>query len=768
MRRVDHARAGSSRRLLILGALVALLANLLVAPGAPPASALSGSDFRPGYIISDALFYSSSAMTEQEIQAFLAAKIGTCQSASNFCLNVYKETMASRARVVSDRTGNVRCEAFQGGADLSAATIIYRVQVACGISAKVILVTLQKEQALVTATNPSQAAMDRAMGYGCPDTAPCATSSLGFGNQIYTGAVQLRTYKASVFGMQPGNHYVAYNPNADCGGSTINIENYATAALYNYTPYQPNTAALANLGTAAPPCGSYGNRNFWVFYSSWFGPTSGPDGAALIAAEYAAQGGPTGTVGTSVSGILTITQNGGGLGQAFQNASIYWSVDTGAKTVRAGPLRDYYFGLDGAAGSMGWPALNQGPIAENGGGVAQLFTGGSLYSSASGTFLVKDPIRSGYFSKDGASGILGWPKADQVCATSNEYCSQVFQGGVVYWSTAAGSYALYGAMVTAYQLSGGPTGPWGLPSSSIGWIPQNGGGVGQVFTNGSVYVATGGGAQLVSGGVRDYYFGLGGAAGSLGFPTADGQCLASGSCSQAFQHGSILWSPTTGGRVGSVEIEAEQARLGGDSGTIGRQLTPLLSYPYNGGGLAVGYAGGSIYWKQSLGAFGALNGPIRDAFFAQGGVAGTYGWPKQDAQCGLPNSGCSQAFEGATIFWTPATGAFGTYGAIGIAYAAAGGGGGTWGWPSSSIAWIPQNGGGVGQVFTNGSVYVATGGGAQLVSGGVRDYYFGLGGAAGSLGFPTAAGQCLASGSCSQAFQHGSILWSPTTGGSVG
>ena len=42
------------------------------------------------------------------------------------------------------------------------------------------------------------------MGYACPDSAPCAPSTLGFGNQVYQGALQFNTYKVDAFGIQPG------------------------------------------------------------------------------------------------------------------------------------------------------------------------------------------------------------------------------------------------------------------------------------------------------------------------------------------------------------------------------------------------------------------------------------------------------------------------------------------------------------------------------------------------------------------------------------
>ena len=251
---------------LALVAVLAIAMSILVA-SPQPADALSGSEFNPGYIISDTLFYDAKAMSEAQIQTFLVAK--------GSGLSTYRSDVASRSRLVSSSTGNVRCEAFPGGTNLLASTIIYQAQTACGISAKVILVTLQKEQGLIGRAELSSAALDRAMGYACPDTAPCASTPLGFGNQVYSGTLQLNTYRAAKFAMQPGVRSIQYHPNSACGASSVNVLNYGTAALYSYTPYQPNASALANLYGTGDACGSYGNRNFWVYYSNWFGSPVG-------------------------------------------------------------------------------------------------------------------------------------------------------------------------------------------------------------------------------------------------------------------------------------------------------------------------------------------------------------------------------------------------------------------------------------------------------------------------------------------------------------
>lgn len=737
--------------MLAVGAIALVAAGLVVSAPNERAEALSGSEFDPGYIISDANFYNGSAMSEAEIQRFLQDAVGGVCNNSN-CLAAYRADTPTRTWSFGT------CSTYVGGANESAARIIYKVQQACKLSAKVILVTLQKEQSLVTDRAPSDGTMRKAMGYGCPDTAACDSTYYGFFNQLFAAGRQLTWYSnpdGSFTSIRIGAYNsIRYSPNASCGSKSVLVKNRATAALYYYTPYTPNAAALANLGGIGDGCSAYGNRNFWVFYNNWFGsPTL--DGAAYIAAEYGAQGGPSGHLGAPTSAILPIAANGGGLGQAFQNGSIYWSPATGALTVRAGAIRDYYFRFGGAAGAIGFPTYNQATIPANGGGTAQAFTAGSIYSSAAGTFLVGAPTLAGYFAENGANGPLGWPKGDLVCGLTDGGCSQVFTGGAVYWTSKAGARAVWGPMFTAYLAAGGPGGTWGQPVSAQSYIGGGAvGGYGQAFSAGSAYHVNGGTAFFVTGSIRDTYFKLGGAAGSLGFPVGAQECSGP-SCVQRFEFGAII-KDGSGTRVASPEIEAVASA---NANLLGASTTGLLYYPYAGGGLAQGFVGGTVYWKGDLGAF-AVTGAFRDAYFARGGAAGALGWPAGSQRC--ISGGCAQDFQGASVYWTPGTGAYPVSSAILAGYRAAGDA--VWGWPTTEPLSVPQNGGGVGQAFTKGSAYSSTAG-AFFVGGPIRDRYFQLGGAAGPLGFPTAAQECgLPDGACEQRFAGGTITWSPARG----
>ncbi|MCU1523852.1 MAG: hypothetical protein JWO18_746 [Microbacteriaceae bacterium] len=252
---------------------MALVLGVTVLPSlASPqkAEAAVGSQFNPGMILSDALFYDGGAMSIGTVQNFLDSQVRTCR-AGYTCLKDYRQDTPNKAAVAG------RCAAYQGLANESAAQIIARVGAACGISQKALLVLLEKEQGLVSSTAPSATKYKIATGYGCPDTAACDTTYYGFFNQIWMASLQFKIYltSPSSFNIRAGRvNQVRFSPNAACGSSAVFVQNAATAGLYNYTPYQPNAAALANLYGTGDGCSSYGNRNFWRTFSDWFGATT--------------------------------------------------------------------------------------------------------------------------------------------------------------------------------------------------------------------------------------------------------------------------------------------------------------------------------------------------------------------------------------------------------------------------------------------------------------------------------------------------------------
>lgn len=234
---------------------------------AAPADALTGSQFDAGNIISDALFYDSGAMTATQVQAFLVQEEPHCTGP---CLSNYTQSTPSIA------ADGLCSGAYVGSASDRAADIIAKVGTACGISQKVLLVILEKEQSLVSSTNASASQFAAATGFSCPDSTGCNPAYAGFFYQVYDAAHQFQNYahNPTKWNYQAGRtNQILYSPS--CGyGPPVFIDNQATAALYIYTPYQPDPAALNNLYGTGDSCSSYGNRNFWRIYNDWFGAST--------------------------------------------------------------------------------------------------------------------------------------------------------------------------------------------------------------------------------------------------------------------------------------------------------------------------------------------------------------------------------------------------------------------------------------------------------------------------------------------------------------
>ncbi len=242
---------------------------------APATAETSGSGFDPGNIVSDQVFYNSTSMTADQLRIFIRAEGEGCTGP--YCLKNLSVT-------TTDQPADAYCDAYQGAANEDAAAVVSKVSTACGVNPQVMLVTLQKESALLNRADPSASTYDAAWGWHCPDTGPggsanCDPEHAGFFNQGYGMAKQWSRYR-----VDPGQYNYRAGQTVDilwnvaeseCGSAPVAIKNQATAALYNYTPYQPNTAALAAYPGVGDRCSAYGNRNFFYLFRKYFGSTGG-------------------------------------------------------------------------------------------------------------------------------------------------------------------------------------------------------------------------------------------------------------------------------------------------------------------------------------------------------------------------------------------------------------------------------------------------------------------------------------------------------------
>lgn len=108
-----------------------------------------------------------------------------------------------------------------------------------GINPIVMLGRMQTESSLIARTSqPSQSSLDKAMGCGCPDNAPCAPQFKGLVNQINCAADKLRDfYDASATNSGPSFYKRKGQAFTSSDRQTVVPENHATAANYTYTPW---------------------------------------------------------------------------------------------------------------------------------------------------------------------------------------------------------------------------------------------------------------------------------------------------------------------------------------------------------------------------------------------------------------------------------------------------------------------------------------------------------------------------------------------------
>lgn len=265
---------------LLSGAIIISMLFILIPQNKVGASPAVG--FNAGKIIDDSVFINSNSMNVIQIQSFLNSKVPSCDTNGSQPATEYGRSDITHAQYAAASGWSAPpyvCLKNYSENGLSSAQIIYNISQQYNINPQVLIVLLQKEQGLVTDAWPLTAQYKTATGYGCPDTAACDTQYYGFTNQLTWSAKMFR----AIMDNNPnwytpyilGNNYIQWNPNSSCGGSVVNIQNRSTQALYNYTPYQPNQAALNAGYGIGDSCGAYGNRNFYLYFTDWFGSTTG-------------------------------------------------------------------------------------------------------------------------------------------------------------------------------------------------------------------------------------------------------------------------------------------------------------------------------------------------------------------------------------------------------------------------------------------------------------------------------------------------------------
>lgn len=283
------------------------------------------NDFDPGNIMDDMVATNYGSMNTQQIQAFLNSKVPQCDTNGSRPARDFGRPNMTRAQYAASRGWHgppytcLRDYRTENGR--SAAQLIFDVAQKYHVNPQLLIVLLQKEQALVTDVWPTRGQFKSATGYGCPDSTVCDSKYFGLENQLEWAAKHFHyIITRSPDWYSPyttGVNFVRWSPNAACGGSHVNIQNWTTAALYSYTPYQPNAAAMAAGYGTGDGCSAYGNRNFYNYFTDWFGNTrssgsfSCRDGQNLANVETGARITPTRINGDNDTLTITVPNNTG-------------------------------------------------------------------------------------------------------------------------------------------------------------------------------------------------------------------------------------------------------------------------------------------------------------------------------------------------------------------------------------------------------------------------------------------------------------------------
>ena len=418
------------------------------------AHAASLSNFNPGYIIDDSVMVNKSSMTEAQIQSFLKGE-ADCNSTGNGYINsltivdngtrgYVNGTMNVGGQSVPAtwwwnlKDGHFVCMADDTFNGETAAHIIWQASQDYNVNPQVLIVLLQKEQGLVTDGFPNNHQYAAATGYDCPDNGSgCNSANAGFKNQIRKAAnlfhevMDNTDYDGDGFitNYPVGVNTIKYNPDPSCGSSQVNIINRATSALYRYTPYQPNAAALA-AGYGTAPCGAYGNRNFYLYFNDWFGSSLLKPGFRQILDRYSSLGGASGELGTA-TGDPTFVQSSNKSYQQYQNGIIIWTASTGAWEIMSGPIRDRLAIAGGTTGPLGFPTgPNNCPQGTS--FCVQSYQNGVIISNpGTGTWENVGAIRQRFVALGSVDGPLGFPTGPSV-SNATTISQQYQHGSIIY------------------------------------------------------------------------------------------------------------------------------------------------------------------------------------------------------------------------------------------------------------------------------------------------------------------------------------------------
>ena len=269
-------------------------------------------------------------------------------------------------------------------------------------------------------------------------------------------------------------------------------------------------------------------------------------------------------------------------------------------------------------------------------------------------------IDSKYEELGGDSCILGEPTRTEAAIGKGRY--RTYQRGAIYWSAGTGAWEVHGAIYSHYRAHSGPTGSLGFPNSDESVAARPGARYNR-FENGAIYWSASTRAKEVHGLIFAHYLYLGAEKCHLGLPVSDEMNCANGQGRKSrFQGGNIYWSGATGAHEVHGAILSRYLKLGGPAGFLGFPISDetdiLKSNNQPSGAKFSRFQGGTIYWSSASGAW-EVHGAIRQLYEKSGGPLGSskLGFPiGNETRVGGSDIKFND-FQGGVIVWRPSSGA---------------------------------------------------------------------------------------------------------------
>ena len=267
----------------------------------------------------------------------------------------------------------------------------------------------------------------------------------------------------------------------------------------------------------------------------------------------------------------------------------------------------------------------------------------STDTKTTGAHGVPNSVKSVWRPSTAHRGLLGYPTSDRLTGRVNGGWVQTYENGAITDSPDTTTKIVYGTAYTQWTGTGSESGLLGYPTTNrISGMTD--GGWRQEFQKGVVIDSASTPVKTIYGDAFTAWKGTGRETGVLGYPTTNRiSGMTDGGWRQEFQRGIVIDSASTSTKCIYGDALTSWVAGGRETGELGYPKGNRVSGQVRGG------------WHQDFqqGELWALDKPFRvlgavlTEWKAQGGAAGSYGYPVTDTTTVDGKLTCT--FEGGTI-----------------------------------------------------------------------------------------------------------------------